>query len=150
MVPAMDLTILRRVAEELIPFNRFLGVRVVALEPGRVEMEIPFRDELVGDPVKPALHGGLIATLADTAGGIAIWGALDNPVARVSTVDIRIDYLRPGRLEPLLAEAVAVRVGRTVAVADIRVFHDSAREAPVATGKGVYSIKVPRSHSVKQ
>jgi uncharacterized protein (TIGR00369 family) len=150
MVPAMDLTILRRVAEELIPFNRFLGVRVLALEPGRVEMEIPFRDELVGDPVKPALHGGLIATLADTAGGIAIWGALDNPVARVSTVDIRIDYLRPGRLEPLLAEAVAVRVGRTVGVADIRVFHASAREAPVATGKGVYSVKVPRSHSVKQ
>ena len=55
-----------------------------------------------------------------------------------------------GRLEPLLAEAVAVRVGRTVAVADIRVYHAETREAPVATGKGVYSIKVPRSQSVKQ
>jgi uncharacterized protein (TIGR00369 family) len=150
MVRAMDLSILRRVAEELIPFNRFLGVRVVALEPGRVEMEIPFRDELVGDPMKPALHGGVLATLADTAGGIAIWGALENPVARVSTIDLRMDYLRPGRLEALLAEAVAVRVGRTVGVADIRVFHASARDAPVATGKGVYAIKVPRSQSVKQ
>ena len=150
MVRPMDLTILRRVAEELIPFNKFLGVRVVSLEPGRVEMEIPWRDELIGDPMKPAIHGGVISTLADTAGGIAVWGALDNPVARVSTIDLRIDYLRPGRLEPLLAEAVAVRVGRTVAVADIRVYHAETRETPVATGKGVYSIKVPRSQSVKQ
>jgi uncharacterized protein (TIGR00369 family) len=150
MVRAMDLTILRRVAEELIPFNKFLGVRVVSLEPGRVEMEIPWRDELIGDPMKPALHGGVISTLADTAGGVAIWGALDNPVARVSTIDLRIDYLRPGRSEALLAEAVAVRVGRTVGVADVRIFHASARDALIATGKGVYAIKVPRSPSVRQ
>jgi uncharacterized protein (TIGR00369 family) len=150
MVRAMDLTILRRVAEELIPFNKFLGVRVVSLEPGRVELEIPWRDELIGDPLKGAIHGGVISTLADTAGGVAIWGALDNPVARVSTIDLRIDYLRPGRSEALLAEAVAIRVGRTVGVADVRIFHASARDALIATGKGVYAIKVPRSPSVRQ
>ncbi len=146
----MDLTILRQVAEELIPFNKFLGIKVVGLSPGRVEMEIPWRDELIGDPVKGAVHGGVISTLADTAGGIAIWGALENPTARVSTIDLRIDYLRPGRPEPLLAEAAAIRIGRTVGVADIRVFHASARDALVATGKGVYAIKVPRSPSVRQ
>src|SRR3954471_13635526 len=150
MVRAMDLSILRRVAEELIPFNKFLGVRVVSLEPGRVEMEIPWRDELIGDPMKPAIHGGVISTLADTAGGVAIWGALDNPVARVSTIDLRIDYLRPGRAETLLAEATAVRVGRTVGVADVRIFHASARDEIIATGKGVYAIKVPRSPAVRQ
>ena len=153
MVAAMDLTILRRVAEELIPFNKFLGVRVVTLEPGRVELEIPWRDELIGDPVKPAIHGGVISTLADTAGGLAVWGSLDNPVARVSTIDLRIDYLRPGRSEALFAEAVAVRVGRTVGVADVRLFHASnvsPRDALVATGKGVYAVKVPRSPSVRQ
>jgi uncharacterized protein (TIGR00369 family) len=141
----MDLSVLRQVAEELIPFNKFLGVRVIALEPGRVELEIPWRDELVGDPMKPALHGGVISTLADTAGGIAIWGALDNPVARVSTIDLRVDYLRPGRCESLFAEAIAVRVGRTVGVADIRLFQASARDQLVATGKGVYAVKVPRA-----
>lgn len=146
----MDLTILRNVAEELIPFNKFLGVRVVALEPGRVEMEIPFRDELIGDPLKQALHGGVISMLADAAGGVAVWGALDNPVARVSTIDLRIDYLRPGRREALLAEAVAVRVGRTVGVTDMRMFHASARDALIATGKGVYAIKVPRATATRQ
>jgi uncharacterized protein (TIGR00369 family) len=146
----MDLEILRQVAEELIPFNKFLGVRVVSLEPGRVELEIPFRDELVGDWMKPAIHGGVISALADAAGGFAIWGAVEHPSARVSTIDLRIDYLRPGRLETLLAEAVAVRVGRSVGVADVRVFHASARDAVVATGKGVYSIRVPKVQPLPQ
>ena len=140
----MDLDVLRQVTEELIPFNRFLGMRVVLVERGHVEIEIPWRDELVGDPMKPAVHGGVISALADAAGGMAIWSALENPLQRISTIDIRVDYLRPGRLENLLAEATAARVGRSVAVADIRVFHGSARDETVATGKAVYVIKVPR------
>jgi uncharacterized protein (TIGR00369 family) len=141
----MDLTVLRQVAEELIPFNKFLGVRVVSLDLGRVEMEIPWRDELIGDPLKRAIHGGVISTLADTAGGVAVWAALENATARVSTIDLRVDYLRPGRCEPLFAEAVAVRVGRTVGVAEVRLFHTSARDGTIATGKGVYAIKVPKT-----
>ncbi len=144
----MDLTILRRVAEEIIPFNKFLGVRVLLLEAGRVELEIPWRDELIGDAMRPAMHGGVISMLADTAGGICIWGAVENPAARVSTIDLRVDYLRPGRAEALVCEALAVRVGRTVGVADMRLFHalpSGARSELVATGKGVYSIKTPRA-----
>jgi uncharacterized protein (TIGR00369 family) len=146
----MDLLILRRVVEELIPFNKFLGVRVVLMEPGRVELEIPWRDELIGDPVKAAIHGGVISSLADAAGGFAVWSALEHPAARVSTIDLRIDYLRPGRCEALLAEAVAVRVGRTVGATDMRLFHASSRDALVATGKGVYAIKVPKVQPVAQ
>ena len=141
----MDLTVLRQVAEEMIPFNKFLGVRVVALEPGRVELQIPWRDELIGDWIKPALHGGVISALADTAGGCAIWGALEHPGATISTIDLRIDYLRPGRSEALFAEAVTLRVGRTVGVVDVRLFHGSARAEVIATARGVYAIKHPKS-----
>ncbi len=148
----MDLTILRQVAEELIPFNKFLGVRVRALEPGRIELEIPWRDELVGDTSKPAIHGGVISTLADTAGGLCIWSSLEQPTSLVSTIDLRIDYLRPGRSETLVAEALAVRVGRTVGVADVRLFHllpSGARSELVATGKGVFAIKTRASAAVQ-
>lgn len=142
----MDLEIIRRLAEDLIPFNRFLGVRVVSIDRGRAELEIPWRDELVGDPMKPAVHGGVISTLADTAGGMAIWTALERPAEqRVSTIDLRVDYLRPGRLETLVCEATVVRAGRTVGVTDMRVFHPSARGDTIATGKGVYAIKTPRA-----
>ena len=147
----MDLDLIRRLAEELIPFNKFLGVRVVAVERGRVEMEIPWRDELIGDPLKVAVHGGVISMLVDTAGGMAIWTALENPTQqRVSTIDLRVDYLRPGRPETLVAEAVVVRAGRSVGVTDMRVFHPSARGDTIATGKGVYAIKTPRPAATKQ
>jgi uncharacterized protein (TIGR00369 family) len=149
MVRSMDLDILRQVAEEMIPFNKFLGLRVLAMEQGKVTMEIPWRDELVGDPVKQAMHGGVISMLADVSGGIAVWSALENPLQRVSTIDLRVDYLRPGRLEPLIAEAATVRVGRSVGVADVRLFHASARADSVATGKGVYVIKTPRHGSTR-
>lgn len=140
----MDLDVLRQIAEELIPFNKFLNLRLTHLERGRVEMEIPFREELIGDPMKRAIHGGVISMLIDTAGGMAVWGAILDPHQRVSTIDLRVDYLRPGKPENLVCEGVAVRVGRSVGVADLRVFHRSKADETIATGKGVYAIKSPR------
>jgi uncharacterized protein (TIGR00369 family) len=140
----MDATALRQVMEELIPFNRVLGIRVAEIDKGHVRMEIAFREELIGDPVRRAVHGGVISALADTAGGCAVWSALDEETARVSTIDIRIDYLRPGRPETLVAEANVVRAGRRVGVADIRLFHPSAPAESIATGKGVYNVDIPK------
>jgi uncharacterized protein (TIGR00369 family) len=140
----MDAAALRQVMEELIPFNRVLGIRVAEIDKGHVRMEIAFREELIGDPVRRAVHGGVISALADTAGGCAVWSALDEETARVSTIDIRIDYLRPGRPETLVAEANVVRAGRRVGVADIRLFHPSAPAESIATGKGVYNVVIPK------
>ena len=145
MVAGMDPDVLRQLCEQFIPFNKFLGVRMIMVENGRTLLELPFREELVGDPVKRALHGGVISTLADAAGGMALWAALPNPEQRISTIDLRVDYLRPGRSEALVAEATVVRVGRSVGVTDMRLFHHSAPLETVATGKGVYAIKTPRA-----
>ena len=140
----MDPTTLRQVMEDLIPFNKYLGVRVIEIDRGRVRLEVPFRPELIGDPLRQALHGGVISMLADTAGGAAMWSALEDGRARVSTIDIRIDYLRPGRQETLAAEASVVRIGRRVGVVDVRCFHPSAPTDTVATGKGVYNVVIPK------
>jgi uncharacterized protein (TIGR00369 family) len=83
-----------------IPFNRVLGIRIAELTRGRAVFSVPFRDELVGDPTRPALHGGVISAVADTCGGCAVWSAVGEG-DRVSTIDLRVDYLRPGRLEEL-------------------------------------------------
>jgi uncharacterized protein (TIGR00369 family) len=141
----MKLDVLKQVCEEFIPFNKFLGVRVIRAEVGSVRLEVPFRPELVGDPMKPALHGGVLSMLADTAGGMAVWSAVEDELARISTIDLRVDYLRPGKLEPIAAEAVVVRVGGRVGVADVRIFHPTDEAATVATGKAVYAIKLPRA-----
>jgi uncharacterized protein (TIGR00369 family) len=140
----MDLGILKQVVEELIPFNKFLGIRVAQMERGNVTLEIPYRAELVGDQLRPALHGGVLSALADTAGGFAVWSAVEDPMARVSTIDLRVDYLRPARLELLAATATVARVGGRVGVVDIVLFHPADPGHTVATGKGVYAIKIPK------
>jgi uncharacterized protein (TIGR00369 family) len=137
-----DEATLTRLVEEFIPFNKFLGMRVGSIKKGFARLEIPFRPELIGDPLRPALHGGVISTLADTAGGMAVWSGVSDERSRVSTIDLRVDYLRPGRLENLVAEAVVVRHGKTVGVADVRLFHPGAESDTVATGKGVYSVRL--------
>ena len=123
-----------------IPFNRLLGIRLVLLEKGHVRLEIPFRDDLVGDPFRPALHGGVLSALADTAGGAAVWSHAEDTRPRVSTLDLRVDYLRPARLERIVADARVVRMGNRVGVVDVRLFHPSSEDETFATCKAVYNI----------
>jgi acyl-coenzyme A thioesterase PaaI-like protein len=59
--------------KDFIPFNRFLGIQMTAAEEGWVRLELPFREEFIGDASRPALHGGVISTLIDTCGGFAVW-----------------------------------------------------------------------------
>lgn len=140
----MSPDVLKRVMEELIPFNRYLGVRVAKLSSGFARLEIPYREELVGDPLRPALHGGVLSALADTAGGAAVWTGIEDERARVSTIDLRVDYLRPAKLELVVAEAQIVRIGNRVGVADVRLFQPSAESEAIATGKGVYNIIIKK------
>jgi uncharacterized protein (TIGR00369 family) len=136
--------VLKQVMEEMIPFNRYLGVRLAKAGNGFARLEVPFRDELVGDPLRPALHGGVLSALADAAGGAAVWTGIEDPRARVSTIDLRIDYLRPAKLELVVAEAQVVRIGNRVGVADVRLFQPSAESDTIATGKGVYNIIIKK------
>lgn len=126
---------------QMIPFNTFLGIRVDEAREGFVRLRLPYRAELIGDASRPALHGGVISTLVDTAGGFAVWTQLDGVEDRVSTIDLRVDYLAPAAPETLCAEAAIVRVGNRVGVVDVRCWQPSQPERTVATGKAVYNIK---------
>jgi uncharacterized protein (TIGR00369 family) len=141
--------------EKGIPFNKFLGIRSVHLERGTAHLLLPFRDELVGNPMVPALHGGTMSALADTAGGAAVFSAI-NPGDACSTIDLRIDYLRPAALVDTVAEAELVRLGGRVGVSRIRVWQpragvnesggavgpaDESGRLQIAEATGVYAIK---------
>jgi uncharacterized protein (TIGR00369 family) len=136
----MDVEILRELVEVWIPFNKYLGVRATEIKTGFVRLELAFRDEFIGDPMRRAIHGGVLSTLADTAGGVAVWSQLADETSRVATIDLRIDYLRPGKPEAIAVEAQVVRQGNRVGVTDMRIFHPSAPDETVATGKGVYNV----------
>jgi len=129
---------LRTLFEQFIPFNKYLGLQFTEIAEGRVRVELPFRPEFIGNPELPALHGGVISAMLDTTGGVAVWSQA-RPMDRVSTVDLRVDYLRPGRAERLIAVAGVVRLGNRVGVAVLRAFHPGAENKPVAAGMGVYN-----------
>lgn len=129
-------------------FLAWLGVEVGSLEPGRLVMRIPYDDRLT-NPVIPGsgdkartVHGGVAATLIDTAGGLAVRSSLENPVSTgVASIDLNVSYLRPATGD-LVATADVVRTGRTIGVAEVtvesRVRDDD--QAAVAVGRGSYRI----------
>ncbi len=126
-----------RIIEEAVPFNRLLGIKAESVESGRCVLQLPVRPDHIGDPRRPALHGGVLSSLIDTAGGLAAWSALATGQS-VSTVDLRVDYLEPGRVAgPLRAEAELVRKGNRVCHVRIAVTQDGVL---LAEGRGVYNI----------
>jgi uncharacterized protein (TIGR00369 family) len=138
-------TFLKRWFEHGIPFNRFLGIRLHTLERGRCVLWLPWRDELVGDASRPAVHGGVLSTLIDTAGGGACFSALDRLEERLSTVDLRVDFLRPGGAADLWCQGEVVRMGNRVGVARMTLWSGrmpapGEPDSPVATGQAVYNI----------
>ena len=132
--------LVKRLFEALIPFNRHLGMTLEEILPGRVRIRIPFQEHFIGNPELPALHGGVISALLDTAGGAAVWSQV-SLYDRVSTVDLRVDYLRPGRPEDILGVGEVVRIGNRVGVATLRAYHPGAEDKPIAAGMGVYNVK---------
>ncbi len=124
-----------------IPFNAWLGMKVERLEDGECTLRVPFRPELVGDPLRPALHGGVLSTTADAAGGLAVFSKAMSLETRVSTVDIRVDYLRPGRLTDLWCDARVIRLGNRVAVTTMVVRQEGDHVA--AECRGVYNVVRP-------
>lgn len=131
---------------ERIPFNEYLGMELDEVSSERVVMHLPMKQELVGNFFHGILHGGVIASLLDVAGGaIAMIGAFDKHhhltpeeralrLSRLGTIDLRIDYLRPGRGKRFTANATLLRSGNKVAVVRSELHNDEGMLIAVGTG----------------
>jgi len=135
-----------RFMEERIPFNRLLGLKVAEIEPGRVVLRVPWADHLVGDPIRPAVHGGVTSALLDNAGGVAAFSTFTTPLERCSTIDLRVDYLGPGPCgDDLYARARVIRRGSRVVFCRMEAWSGSVPgpdedRPPFAIGQATYSI----------
>ena len=128
-----------RFIEDRIPFNRLLGMKVTRLSKGRAVCEVPFRRDLIGDIFRPAIHGGVVSTLIDATRGAPRVRPID-PVDRISTVDMRVDYLRPGAEATVIADAEVVRMGNRVCVVRV-VVHQGDPAQAIADGRCVYNVR---------
>ena len=144
------LAVLRSVYETRLPFNRVLGFQVEKVSSESVQVAIDMRPELIGNYIAGTLHGGVISSVLDATGGMmASAGVLqrletESPdeiqqaLARVGTIDLRVDYLRPGRGKRFYATGSLMRAGNKVAVTRMELHNDQG--LLIAVGTGTYLV----------
>ncbi|MCC6212409.1 MAG: thioesterase family protein [Burkholderiales bacterium] len=137
--------VLRRVMEHHIAFNKHLGVRVESFDPQAPKLGFDMRPELVGNPARQILHGGVISAVLDVAGGFAIMLSIASDAEitaakfpKLGTIDLRVDYLRPGRGRHFTATARIVRKGSRIAVTHMELHNDQGEL--IATGGAAYAV----------
>jgi uncharacterized protein (TIGR00369 family) len=137
--------LMRKVMEQHIAFNKHLGLKVESFDLQAPKLRFDMRPELVGNPARQILHGGVISATLDVAGGFAIMLSLAADMTGIptsfpnmGTIDLRVDYLRPGRGKHFVATARIVRKGKRIAVTHMEL-HNDAGEL-IATGGAAYVI----------
>lgn len=141
---------IRDLFEHKIVFNEFLGFTMGEYSPGRVSVDFEMRPELIGHFMHGQIHGGVISAVLDAAGGLAvIWAmadlhaneSVDQIMQRfksLATIDIRVDYLRPGVGERFTAQANMVRLGRRIASTHSVLRSDNGKD--IASANGAYIV----------
>lgn len=139
-----------RMYTQQIPFNKLLGIEIESLSFDDVRIKLPFRDELVGNFIRGSLHGGVVSAVLDLTGGlVAFLSALKSAhgrtpeekmerLARVGTIDLRADYLRPGLGAYFVCSAYVLRAGNKVAVSRMELVNDEG--TLIAVGTGAYLV----------
>ncbi|WP_437616379.1 thioesterase family protein [Erwinia sp. V71] len=128
-----------------MPFNRALGLQLDRLEPEYAELSFANQQMLVGNAAQTILHGGVIAAVLDVAAGLVCVSStltrqdniseeeLRQRLSRMGTIDLRVDYLRPGRGERFIASCSLLRGGNKVAVARAELHNDAGLYIASAT-----------------
>lgn len=144
------LEILKNVYENRMPFNQVLGVRIELITMEKVIVRIEKKPELVGNFEMNILHGGVISAVIDLTGGIIIQanalrkmgnitiGDVFSNFVKMSTVDMRVDYLRPGFGDHFICTSSLVRIGNKVAATRMEFYND--KNQLLATGAGTYLV----------
>lgn len=116
------------------PFSRLIGMRLTAFESAMAEITIDMRDEL--RQPHGLLHGGVTATLIDTAMAFAVITVIDRS-EKASTVDLNVHYLRPHKDGRIVCRAEIVKAGRRLLTVSADVFDEAGKK--IATAIATYS-----------
>ncbi len=136
--------------EHRIVFNQTLGLKIVSVKPGDVRATVAMRPELVGHFSYGRLHGGVISAVLDAMGGLALMVGIagqhphDNTLQvmhrfiKMATIDLRVDYLRPGLGACFTATAEVLQLGARLGRTQMRLLDDDGRL--LATGAAAYTV----------
>jgi uncharacterized protein (TIGR00369 family) len=136
--------------ERRMRFNQLIGIKVASIGPAGVTFGLDMRPELIGHDQYERLHGGVIASMLDALGGASLMVALAEKhadedcaqvmhrFARLGTIDLRVDYLRPGLGKHFSASAEVTRLGGRIGSTQMRLANDAG--TLIATGSAAYVI----------
>lgn len=131
-----------------IPFNQMLGLRLDHIDENYACMSFSMKNELIGNFLQGILHGGVISSVLDMAGGVLVMAAavhkhpdanieeLGNIVGKCSTIDLQVSYIRPGHGEMFTAKAWLQKAGNKIAFTRMELYND--KEALIASASGTY------------
>jgi uncharacterized protein (TIGR00369 family) len=136
--------------EHKIAFNQVLGLKIVSVRPGDVRGCIEMKPDLVGHYTYGRLHGGVISSVLDAMGGLALMVGIaerhphDNTLqvmnrfAKMGTIDLRVDYLRQGLGQHFVASAEVTRLGGRIGSTQMRLVSDAG--TLIATAAAAYVV----------
>lgn len=142
---------LKKIFEEQIVFNRVLGLRITSLKPDGVIGRIDMKPDLIGHFSYNRIHGGVISAGLDAMGGLAVMAAIgarhmdESPTQRLlrfsklGTIDLRVDYLRPGISDHFELHAQVLRLGSRVASTRMEFYGADGKLMSTAAGAYIMS-----------
>ena len=98
---------------EKVPYAAYLGIEA-EMRGGEILFILPGDEKLIGNPVLPAIHGGVVGAFMEQAAAFHLIARMDRP-ALPKIIDFSLDYLRPFRLRPTYAQCLLTRQGRQIA-----------------------------------
>jgi len=143
-------TILAEYWTNEMPFNKLLGLKITRFDPEESEVRFNWQPQLIGNPVHNILHGGVTASALDLVGGVVAAANviyqlddlsmpnIEHHMKKLGTIDLRTDFLRPGRGDSFIATAKIIRSGNKVAVARMELHNEKGDH--IAFGTGTYLV----------
>jgi len=124
---------------EATPCWQWMGITLEAAAPGRVLLAMPIRPEMINSDDK-TLHGGIIATLIDSAVGLALCSVYEigRDVSGHTTTDLNVSYLEGVFTPSVTVEGRVVRKGRTLVVGEATLFDSNGKRCSV--GRATYMV----------
>jgi uncharacterized protein (TIGR00369 family) len=116
-----------------IPYAKFIGMRA-ELAGDEMTAILPFSDHIVGNPMLPAIHGGVLGAFMEMT-ALAQLSVAEPLKRQPRTIDVSIEYLRTGRPLTTFARAQIKKVGRRIANVHVEAWQEQ-RAAPIAALRG--------------
>ena len=134
----LDLETAKQLIEKAIPIHKFLGLKLIEIKRGYAKVAVPFREDVIGDIVRRRWHGGILATVMDSVGGLAGMTHLTSLEDKLATIDLRVDYLKGAEAKGIVVDGEIVRLGNRILVTKMTVWDEQEQEV-LAEAKGVYN-----------